>query len=228
MPTTGVSGHLWSDAVVADLLTSERLSSYLTACNSSLTDAMRLYEWNTFACAAVIQTVALAEVITRNALDRRLTVWAASQSDSPSWLDVAPLDARGQADIAEARRRATRGGRLPEVHGKVVAELSFGFWRYLTTSQYFASLWVVTLNAGFPGAPGNAWQRRSQIERAMDRLGFVRNRAAHHEPIHRRDLSADYAEGLALCGWVHPDAEAWARAMSALPSVLQTKPVRRP
>jgi len=45
-------------------------------------------------------------VITRNALDQQLAIWAFSQPGNPSWLDVVPLDGRGQADIAEARRRA--------------------------------------------------------------------------------------------------------------------------
>jgi len=185
---------------------------------------MRLYEWNTLACAAVIQTVALAEVIARNALDQQLVAWASGQPGNPSWLDVAPLDGRGQADIAEARRRATRGGRNPEIHGKVIAELSFGFWRYLTTSQYFSSLWVPALNSGFPGAQGNAWQRRAQVDQTMDRLGFVRNRAAHHEPIHRRDLMRDFAAAVALCGWVNPDGAAWAQAISTLPGAVNSRP----
>ena len=53
----------------------------------------------------VIQTVALAEVIARNALDRQLAAWAANQPGNRSWPDIVPLDARGQVDIVEARRR---------------------------------------------------------------------------------------------------------------------------
>jgi len=224
MPTTDMPGQPYDDATLEWLVTRQRLSSYLTARNGNLTDAMRLYEWNTIACAAVVQTVAIAEVVARNALDRQLVIWATSQPGGRSWLDAAPLDGRGQADIAEARRRATRGGRNPEIHGKVVAELSFGFWRYLTTSQYFTPLWVPTLNSGFPGAQGNAWQRRAQVERAMDRLGYVRNRAAHHEPINQRDLMRDFAAAVALCGWVNPDGATWARAISILPGAVLTKP----
>jgi hypothetical protein len=39
------------------------------------------------------------------------------------------VDAKGLSDIAQARERATRHGRDPQAHGKVIAELSFGFWR---------------------------------------------------------------------------------------------------
>ena len=210
--------------MVADLLTKQRLSSYLAARNGDLADAMRLYEWNTTACAAVIQTVALAEVIARNALDWQLVEWAANQPGSRSWLDIAPLDSHGQADIVEARRRATRNGRDPEIHGKVVAELSFGFWRYLTTSRYHANLWVPALSFGFPGAHNDIRRRRDDVEQAMDRLCFVRNRAAHHEPIHRRNLIRDLTAAVTLCGWVNPNGAAWARAISTLPQALAAKP----
>jgi len=67
MPIMGAVGQSWSDATLELLLTRQRLSSYLSARNGNLADAMRLYEWNTTACAAAIQTVALADVIARNA-----------------------------------------------------------------------------------------------------------------------------------------------------------------
>lgn len=56
-----------------------------------------------------------------------------------------PLDQRGRRDVVEARGRAVRL-QPSEVHGKVVAELSLGFWRYLAASRYLTSLWVPALH----------------------------------------------------------------------------------
>jgi hypothetical protein len=118
----------WSNAVIVELLTTERLRSYFAATNGAVTDVMRLYEWNTEAAAAVISLISMTEVIVRNALDSALISWSRQRHPGISWLDAAPLDTRGQADIAHARERATR--RQPHgVHGKVIAELPFGFWR---------------------------------------------------------------------------------------------------
>ena len=189
-----VSPPAWQEATIRDLLTAERLQSYLSASSGDLSRALSLYEWNTRAAGAVIQTVALAEVLVRNTLDHGLAVWAAQRPGNLSWFDLVPLDVRGMHDIHEARDRATRHGRVPEVHGKVVAELSFGFWRYLTTSRYLTSLWIPALASSFPHGDPNITTRRLLVEHKLSTIGFIRNRAAHHEPIHRRNLARDCSE----------------------------------
>ena len=185
--TAGSTSHAWWPETIRDLLTADRLRSYLRSCDQDLDRALALYEWNLTASAAVIQTAAIVEVVVRNALDAQLLAWASRRSRE-SWLDVIPLDARGQADIEQARDRATNHGRTTLTHGKVVAELSFGCWRYLTAQRYHASLWVPALHDAFPGGDEDLRRRRREVEHHLANLMLVRNRAAHHEPIHRRDL----------------------------------------
>jgi hypothetical protein len=145
---------------VAALITPQRLTSYLAATSGDLGRALVLYEWDTHASAALMQTTALVEVIVRNALDRELSAWAARRGARP-WFDTAPLDQRGRQVLTEARDRATSKGRRPEAHGKVVAELSLGFWRILTASKYHANLWVPDLHRAFPNADPDLRQRRA-------------------------------------------------------------------
>ncbi|MDR1187192.1 MAG: hypothetical protein LBK95_07035 [Bifidobacteriaceae bacterium] len=52
---------LWRDADLRDMLTADRMQSYLAAVGGDLAKAMALYEWNARVSGAVIQTVALAE-----------------------------------------------------------------------------------------------------------------------------------------------------------------------
>lgn len=40
----------------------------------------------------------------------------------------------------------------------------------------------------------------------MKRLTVARNRAAHHEPLHQRDLYQDLDAALDLTRWISPDA----------------------
>ena len=116
-------------------------------------------------------------------------------------------------------------GRRVEEHGRVVAELSFGFWRYLMSQRYHASLWVPSLHKAFPGATSDLRSRRREVERRLVNLMLVRNRAAHHEPIHRRDLLADLKDDVELVGWVHPEAAgAWVGSISSLRQVANARP----
>ncbi|WP_336696850.1 hypothetical protein [Curtobacterium sp. USHLN213] len=204
------------------LITPDRLRSYTERTGSS-TGALRLYEWNMRAAASVMELTGVVEVVARNALDRELSDWAAGRTGSP-WFDVAPLDGRGSADLAKARARASRNGRLDEVHGRVIAELTFGFWRYLVESRYHTSLWVPDLHRAFPRGPDNLRMRRSEVTRRLQQLHFVRNRAAHHEPIHARDLQRDHDYALELLGWISPHAAAWAADTTSLRAVLRARP----
>jgi hypothetical protein len=191
--------------VLGGLITAQRLQSYLRWSKGDLPVALRLYEWNMAASAAVLHTSAMVEVIVRNAMDQALQERAKTSGWS-SWLDNAPLDQRGQADIRKARLRATDGGKIPEIHGKVVAELTLGFWRYLTASRYLTTLWTPTLYRAFGYGPVDKRQQRRQIDCYLQALQLVRNRAAHHEPIHRRDLRKDLEAAVEISSWVHPTA----------------------
>jgi hypothetical protein len=59
-------------------------------------------------------------------------------------------------------------------------------------------------------------------------LLYLRNRAAHHEPIHRRDLMSDLERAIALLECVDPVAAAWCRGREAVSDVVARRPVKRP
>ncbi len=134
------------------LVTAERLGSYLRASGGDVSDAFALYEWNMRAAASIMELTSMVEVLARNALDRELRDWAHQRRAGASWLDFAPLDPQGSADIQKARDRATRRGRRAEVHGRVIAELPLGFWRFLVESRYLTALWILQLTAHSPTA----------------------------------------------------------------------------
>lgn len=208
---------------LSDLLTSERLSSYVRWSGGDVGAAFALYEWNMAASAAVLHTTGMVEVIVRNAMDRAL-VSLAQRRTWPSWFDSAPLDQRGKSDIRKARDRATRSVGRREVHGKVVAELSLGFWRYLAASRYLTTLWTPALFRAFPAGPDDKLHQQRQVDRNLHDLLIVRNRAAHHEPIHRRDLSRDLSAAIEVTSWVDQSAGDWVADLSTLQSIIACKP----
>lgn len=210
---------------LSDLLTAERLGSFLRWSGGNVEAAFALYEWNMTASAAVMHTTGMVEVVVRNSMDRALQDMAQVRGWS-SWFDRAPLDQRGRADIRKARERATRFGSQPEVHGKVVAELTLGFWRYLAASRYLTALWTPTLFGAFGSGPADKLQRQRQVDRHLKNLLLVRNRAAHHEPIHRRDLVRDLGAAVEVTSWVDPSAGAWVADLSTIAEVVALKPTR--
>lgn len=204
------------------LLTTERLGSYFDACDGDRDRALDLYEWNIEASAAVVSMAAMLEVVLRNALDRQMSAWA-SRKELADWLTTAPLDDRAKQDIRQARERAARGGKTP-THGHVVAELNLGFWRYLVSRRYLTPLWIPALNAAFPHARSDARTVQREVESHVQQLLFLRNRAAHHEPIHRRDLRTDLDRALLVARYIHPVAASWLAARESMSEVLARRP----
>ncbi len=62
------------------------------------------------------------------------------------------------------------------MRGKVVAELSFGFWRYLVASRYLTALWIPGGHLAFPNGPPDLRVRRREVETRLHNLMIVRNR----------------------------------------------------
>ena len=216
--------HDWKPEVVAGYLTAERLGPYLSCTHGDLQAALLLYEWNTHAAAAVMQTVGLLEVAVRNALDREASVWATSRHGVHTWFDVIPLDTRGRRTLEESRNRATRQGRTPERHGKVIAELPLGFWRYLVANRYHTSLWVPALHRAFPNGHPDLRERRKLVEKSLQDVSRIRNRAAHHEPLLRLDLEHYLDHILDAARWISHDVELWVDDLTTLPDIRRRRP----
>jgi hypothetical protein len=210
-------------------LSAERMATYLDAADDDERAALELYDWNVRAAGALYEDIGRVEVVLRNAFDVALSELGARRGWRDPWFERRQLfpgrhGARAVIEIDLAAQRARRRG-VPVVHGRVIAELTFGFWRYLCAPTYLTSLWAPALAGAFPAHPGpNARVVRRDVEREVQRLHFLRNRIAHHEPIHRRDLGRDLRAVLRVAGWMSADAAAWIAARSRTPEVLDARP----
>lgn len=205
---------------VAVALSPERLGPYLRAVGGDRNEALRLYEWNLAASGALYEALGILEVVLRNALSAQLAV---SHGGFPGqWYDDPHklLSDHAHEDIAAARSRVRRL-RHAETPGRVIAELNFGFWKFLLAKRYEATLWTPNLRHAFPNLHP---QNRAPVHRALDGLHALRNRIAHHEPIHRRDLTADALTIYRLLGWIDVDVHVWAVSLSRLQPILKARP----
>jgi hypothetical protein len=161
------------------------------------------------------------EVTLRNALARELDTFLGS--DAHPWYDGSSgiLSAEALQDISKAKDRIHRQ-RHAETPGRVIAELNFGFWRFLLASRYESSLWTPCLRRAFPELTP---QRRTTVYEPLDQLHTLRNRIAHHEPIHTRDLRADMLSIYRILNWISPDVRAWAVNLSRIKMTIAQRPV---
>ena len=202
--------------VLKRLLTAERLSTYGLANAEGLAVVFRLYESNMLAAAAVLHTMGMVEVLVRNALDASLIQWQEETEPAQDWLGSPRLDRRAVLIVDRAVSRHKRTTNSPS-HGQIIAELPFGFWRFLVSRRYLTTLWIPAAHKGFPYLGGKLHERRALLEAALTTLNFIRNRAAHNEPIHRRNLMADLETAIEVANWIHPVAGAWVAARSTIP-----------
>jgi len=157
------------------------------------------------------------EVGLRNALDGVLVL---ESGVGTQWMEGSSvlLSPASLRRVRQARDRARVGG-APVTHGKVVAELTFGFWWSLLADEYNRSLWQPFLRFAFDGPV-----RRRRLHAELDALRTLRNRIAHHEPIHRRDLAADFARLCDTAGRVADVLRLHIERSSRVPELLVSRP----
>lgn len=207
-------------ARIAAALSPERFAPYLRATGGDLHAAVRLYEWNLAASGALYEALGILEVVLRNALSVQLAEHHGALAGQ--WFDdpLGVLSDLAHDDIAAARNRV-RKLRRPETPGRVVAELNFGFWKFLLAKRYEATLWTGYLRFAFPNLQP---QRRGVVYQALDEMHTVRNRISHHETIRSRDLTADMLTIYWLLDWIDADVRAWAVSLSRLQPIVASHP----
>lgn len=208
---------------IEQLLSQSRLDPYQVATSGTTVEPLELYDWNSQVGSAFFESLHYLEVGLRNSIDDAVRKHSAVQLGLNSWLrSDGPLLSHGsRQQVALAERRIQRAGR-PVTHGRVVAELSFGFWWSLFAQEYNRSLWQPALRHAFEGSV-----RRQKLHDELGHFRVFRNRIAHHEPIFTRDLQGDWARLLDLGGRI---AEALAQRMritSRVPDLLAVRPSTR-
>ena len=184
----------------------ERLKRYLGATAQSTRDAIILYEQNIALSEMAYGLLHGLEVAIRNSMHDQLS----GRFRSVRWYDTAPLTPYSRDKVNAAMRDAGGANASP---GKVVAELTFGFWTDLAARQYHWNLWQPCLSAAFP----NVRLARPIIHRRLEDIRYLRNRIAHHEPILTsvRSLYVGHGRNIPLaslteCGqWISPSIGDW-------------------
>jgi hypothetical protein len=205
-------------------LSSERFATYLRMAGHDRSRALALYEWSTSLNAALLHDFAHLEVGLRNMYNTAL-MGAATVGDS-HWLDSTSADqlfpssvagnARTHRDIATARGNA--GGSAAPT-GKVIAELTFGFWVFLTSRRHEPLVWLPHLADAYPNGTS-----RVQVHRGLGDLLNARNRVAHHEPATVRSGREIVRRIRGHARYVSPELAQHIDATSTVESIIRNRP----
>ena len=177
-----------------------RLHRYRVIANAQSVDVAKLYRWNSQVALAIFDDLGVLEVAMRSAMAKELLATFGSKwFNHPFLFDDGSKNLINDA-IKQGRNASNRPSTPEDEHGKLVADLMFGFWVKILgrgsdqrikdsitgkiTSHrkmiYDELLWKPALHRAFPGV---GKFDRITIERAAHDLQFVRNRVAHHEHV---------------------------------------------
>ena len=209
---------------VEQWLSTDRFQTYVRFAGGDRTRALDLHEWNAKLNAALLHDFAHLEVGLRNFYDRALI--GAVQPPDRHWTDsvsatglfpaVQGADARTHADLHHARTTAGGPSAPP---GKIMAELTFGFWVLLTSSRHTSRIWTPHLQPVYP-----AGSQRPKIHAGRDDLRKARNRVAHHEPVRVPDANNLTRRIRRYARYISPELAHYIATTSSVDALLASRP----
>jgi len=167
----------------------------------------------------VLQTL---EIVLRNNIHDAL----ADQFGTPAWYEptAGVLYAPELQKVDEAKQVLTRGGK-PVTPGRVVAELSFGFWTVgLLRGAYEVSIWRRVIQAVFPRIPSDM-KTRNTVSRLLNDIRNLRNSVFHHDPIwHMTNLNNKHGRILKMIHYMNPSMRDFVTIADNFPAVYRRGP----
>jgi hypothetical protein len=202
---------------ITHALASERMEAYRQHDGAEPKVCLARYIWNMALCETLYSPLQMAEVALRNAMHQAL----AARYHTADWFSPAQDRLLGWQNekIVEARKTLESMGK-PTNPGRMIAELSFGFWTGFFNHKHARSgLGHYLVRGAFPHAPRD--------ERSMERMDLhwkcirtLRNRVFHHERIvHFTDLEAQHTRILDVIGWIRPELRQLAAALDRFATV---------
>lgn len=179
-------------------LSSVRLESYRPPGGSDQ-EMILNYFWNMKLSEALYPALASLEIALRNCIHASAT----EKYGTEFWFDVPGiLEGRQRGQLATARNQLAKS----ETAGRLVAQLTFGFWVGLLNSPYEDRMWhahrALMLKRAFPNIPTSQRSRGAIFHRIYP-IQQLRNRIFHHEPIwHRPTLQTEYDHIIEALGWM--------------------------
>lgn len=181
-------------------ISEERLAVY-KADGANDDVAIARYLYNIELCKSLYPLINIFEVTLRNSIDSVLVNFF----NNPDWNNTIPLNQTELAMITDAQLKIKRNGKKYS-HGRLVAELTLGFWVALMGRKYNTqSFQFAIIKNCLHGCPSHL-KKSSAVQKNLAEIRFLRNRIAHHERIcHWKDLQQKHDLLLDFICWLNAD-----------------------
>ncbi len=223
-----ISNHIQGEDVTLDaalvaslerIVSAPRLHRYRHAATTDL-ETVTLYCWNIQLAEALMPALATLEVTLRNAVHSSLVTHTGTEYWFKSVLHRQMYD-----NIIDLIARLTRRQGQPPTVGKIISEITFGFWPRIFAKHY-QSLWWDTSNpllpSVIPNYPKIGRDSRGKFEERLEYFVVLRNRAMHHEAVFEGvaalnkpilPIAALHAQLLETIEWIDVDAASIVRCL---------------
>lgn len=202
---------------LSGVFSEERLNRYLGE-NNPKKQAVLLYTWNIELSKSLYPSVQILEVTMRNSLHNALSDYF--QTDH--WFDDGFLSQSERLTVSQAKEKLSKNGKQL-TPGRLVAELSFGFWTSLFDIRYEhgQTLWPKLLTSVLPFMPRGQRTRRN-ISRQLNEIRKLRNRIFHYEPIWYWGNLCEQHQNIAnVINWLSPVAHEYLKLVDDFVSVYK-------
>jgi hypothetical protein len=167
------------------LISAQRLSRYKASCGNDTRKTTRLYRANIRISQAFLATLSIFEVVLRNKIDHHYKRQFPVPPGGHDWLlaSILPggfLTQPGCQRTLDKINKAYTGLGASYTHDKLLAELSFGTWKFMFAGKQFQAGGNTLLNI-FPNLPPH--HNQGFVYSKLNQINAIRNRVAHHEPI---------------------------------------------
>jgi len=167
------------------IMSSSRMNRYKFACGGDTRKALTLYRYNLKLSQEMFTIISCFEVALRNKIDQHfiLTIgndWLRTGASSGGFFN----NRRCRLTTTNINDAITNLG-TNYSHHKLVAELGFGFWRYMFAANQFRATGRNLLRT-LPNKPRSTRANQYNnifVFNELAALNNIRNRIAHHEPI---------------------------------------------
>jgi len=208
-----------NNRIVERIISKERLVPYLNRHNNDLEKALNHYKINILNSKSFYPVLALLEVGLRNSINYQLTRKYNDDKwfDNNEYIKIASKFhieriANARANILSEKKTITPG--------RIISELSFGFWTSLFDLKFEKTLWK-NLRLAFPNCPKKIRKRKTMSSK-FNGIRKLRNRIFHHEAISWKTnvlqtYKTDIIEGIV---WLDKDLINWATELNTVDETI--------
>jgi len=199
----------------------ERLNAYRHhgSCNDDA-ELFAHYAWNMALSESFYTPLQCLEISLRNSVHDAAT----AHFKTDTWFDLPNVLFLQEFNKVQVAKTTLVKCKKPLDAGRIIPELTFGYWTSLFDVRYEKILWPWLLKPVVPNMPRHI-RIRKNLSKRLNRVRILRNRIFHHEPIwHWRDLQSQHSDILETIAWVNPAMRVFVPPFDRFEEIYQNGP----